>query len=374
MREKISGVYCIENVVNGKKYIGSSKDLNYRMANHRWDLNKGKHFNYHLQNSWNFYGCENFEFKIIETCAENQRLEREQHWINHYITYDYNNGYNKAKLTQCPNKLSKEETILKLKQGFYKINFEVFEKIVFYLKDTNIPIPEIGKILKTKPYYIYSIYYRDCFSVLTENVNFIYRKPYKLCETDVAMIIERLKNKEYCRDIALDYNVNQTTISSIRDRKIHKDITNGMYFPLLKRRSEQPTLEKPVEQYTTNGEYIATYQSAHHAIRALGGKGANNISMACCGKVITAKNYIWFYGGDMTQDEMDKRIYLYNQRLTTSKKKVYCKTTNRYFNSVRQASIEYDIKRNTMSENLRKFKTYTSQNNNLNRELLFIYG
>ena len=33
MKEKLCGVYCIENILNNKKYIGISRDINRRWSN-----------------------------------------------------------------------------------------------------------------------------------------------------------------------------------------------------------------------------------------------------------------------------------------------------------------------------------------------------
>jgi predicted GIY-YIG superfamily endonuclease len=37
--KKICGIYCIENLVNSKKYIGQSKDINRRWKEHKNQLN-----------------------------------------------------------------------------------------------------------------------------------------------------------------------------------------------------------------------------------------------------------------------------------------------------------------------------------------------
>jgi len=60
-----SGIYKIENQVNGKVYIGSSIDLKKREKKHMWMLKKNIHHNRHLQHSFNNYGEKNFEFKIM---------------------------------------------------------------------------------------------------------------------------------------------------------------------------------------------------------------------------------------------------------------------------------------------------------------------
>ena len=62
---KLSGIYKIANLVNGKRYIGGSVNLKHRLVCHKSGLRRGRHKNPHLQNAWNKYGEENFEFKII---------------------------------------------------------------------------------------------------------------------------------------------------------------------------------------------------------------------------------------------------------------------------------------------------------------------
>jgi len=58
-------VYKIINNKNGKFYIGSTKDIDYRFKSHKYTLKKGVHQNKHLQNSYNKYGKGSFEFVVI---------------------------------------------------------------------------------------------------------------------------------------------------------------------------------------------------------------------------------------------------------------------------------------------------------------------
>lgn len=64
-KEIISGIYCIENTVTGKKYIGSSKNIFKRLKDHMYKLKKNVHPNKHLQSSFNKYNIENFSYKIF---------------------------------------------------------------------------------------------------------------------------------------------------------------------------------------------------------------------------------------------------------------------------------------------------------------------
>lgn len=64
---KISGIYKIINRITGKYYVGSSMNImKYRWPRHKSSLNNNNHKNDHLQNSWNKYGEQNFELKIVE--------------------------------------------------------------------------------------------------------------------------------------------------------------------------------------------------------------------------------------------------------------------------------------------------------------------
>lgn len=98
----ISGIYIIENLINGKKYVGSSVDIKRRWLTHKADFKKGKGVNQHFQNSWNKYGKENFSFNILEEVepVEDLLLEREYFWINELNLLDPNKGYNKKSLEE----------------------------------------------------------------------------------------------------------------------------------------------------------------------------------------------------------------------------------------------------------------------------------
>ncbi len=78
----VCGIYKIINLINNKFYIGSSKNLRVRLWKHRALLRHNKHYNPHLQNSWNKYGEDNFDYCIVETCDEEHQYEKEQFYIN----------------------------------------------------------------------------------------------------------------------------------------------------------------------------------------------------------------------------------------------------------------------------------------------------
>jgi len=97
MSEDVSYIYQIKNKVNGKFYVGSAHDYRKRWYQHEHALNSNCHGNQHLQNAWNKYGRENFEFSILEVVPFELQFIKEQEYLNKLNPFD-NDGYNLNKL------------------------------------------------------------------------------------------------------------------------------------------------------------------------------------------------------------------------------------------------------------------------------------
>ena len=92
-----SGIYCIMNILNNKKYIGSTLNFRNRLRRHYYMLRKCKHHNYHLQNAYNKYGANCFVFIILEMCEPIQEtlMMIEQKYL------DSSPDYNISKIATC---------------------------------------------------------------------------------------------------------------------------------------------------------------------------------------------------------------------------------------------------------------------------------
>lgn len=102
------GIYCIRNLLNGKRYVGKSKDIAQRLWSHKSSLKlckenpekQKRRVNRHLANSVMKYGIENFVFEILqefESIDEVALADAEIYWMEYYNTVDRDFGYNLKK-------------------------------------------------------------------------------------------------------------------------------------------------------------------------------------------------------------------------------------------------------------------------------------
>ena len=97
-------IYCIRNKINNKKYIGkTSIQRGYKI---RWNIHKrqlinNKHYNKNLQEDFNKYGMDNFEFMILDEFTFTNKellkkvlLDMEKFYINLWDTENNTKGYN----------------------------------------------------------------------------------------------------------------------------------------------------------------------------------------------------------------------------------------------------------------------------------------
>ena len=126
MREIITGVYKITNMINDKYYIGSSDDIYKRWHSHKYYLDNNKHINKHLQNAWNKYGEENFEFEIIEKCNHKNKFIREQYYLDKLNPFD-KSGYNICKQANGGMNGSIPEGIIAEIKSMFKYGYKTIE-------------------------------------------------------------------------------------------------------------------------------------------------------------------------------------------------------------------------------------------------------
>lgn len=90
-----TGVYCILNTVNGKRYVGSaSTSFRKRLCEHCRALLREEHHSRSLQSAWNKYGQDAFEFRVAEVTIPEYAVAVEQVFIDYWRTTNRKHGYN----------------------------------------------------------------------------------------------------------------------------------------------------------------------------------------------------------------------------------------------------------------------------------------
>lgn len=99
------GIYQIKNLVNGKIFIGSAKNLHGKSNSYKFQLDSGLHINRELQEDYAKYREKNFTFEVLDTLDakddpsykyDNDLKTLEDLWIEKLQPFG-EKGYNKFK-------------------------------------------------------------------------------------------------------------------------------------------------------------------------------------------------------------------------------------------------------------------------------------
>lgn len=250
MKERISGIYLIINIINNKKYVGSSNDIYHRFVKHRSALKRNTHRNLYLQNAWNKYGENNFRFYIIEKCNFSQLELKENCWINFFLSYKRDFGYNIQ--PRALNKQHSEET--KIKIG--KANKKAWKG----------RRPEqwiIDKMLKNKP------------------LEMSKETKAKISKNHAKFWKGKTFSKEHRQKLSLALTGKRLGLKLSQDKR-----------NLLSEAHKKD--KKQIEQLDKNGNFIQVFESAR-SINQKFGFNKKVIQAICTGKRPSAYGYKWRY-------------------------------------------------------------------------------
>ena len=258
MSEKITGIYMIKNLKNGKVYIGQSVDVRSRWYAHKNDLRKKSHKNIKLQNAWNKYGEENFSFEVILTCPKEELNYNEKYYVTKYNSYK--EGYNMTLGGNDNTSYPKEfgEKISHTRNNFSKEKKEEIRKknLAVHMEEC-IPIYQLdldGKVLK--------LWQSTRFAAYTLGIN----------QSCIQSCLN-LKRRTYKNSIW------------IREKDFESfDINN------YRKCGTQP---RRVKQINNDGEVVKIWESANSASKE--GFDSSAIIKCCKGVYNTHKGYKWEY-------------------------------------------------------------------------------
>lgn len=221
-------IYSIINTTNNKAYIGQTiRSLEERKQGHLKLLRVNKHFNVHLQSSFNKYGIESFEFVVLMEVANDKLDKKEVQLISLFNTTDDRYGYNMttggsgiiSSEAQLKNKISNQEkwpNVLKISPTTLEI-LDVYAGQNEAARENNIPVTHIGQACHFKGgkrhgyYWIFEDDYKNWKPPLQHRA-----KPYCLVnEKNIIQYIFRseseMEKRAYTSKIVIKKRTNTNT-------------------------------------------------------------------------------------------------------------------------------------------------------------------
>jgi group I intron endonuclease len=145
-----AGLYCIMNRINGRRYVGQSKNIFKRCQQHRNELIRGTEANMLLRRDAKIHGVDAFFFfgiRIdgIADSARPSQLNKIEFWFSVQLgTHDERQGYNLEAghhRTQASRFRERERKLLRRNSGKYQLlpGVDLYDPIHTELLTTWVP-------------------------------------------------------------------------------------------------------------------------------------------------------------------------------------------------------------------------------------------
>lgn len=287
------GIYAIHNKINDKYYIGQTKNINQRWIQHRSRLKCHTHENCHLQASYDLYGVDNFEYLVLEECAENELDKKEQYYIEKYNAYT--NGYNLDKGgAGCIGYKHTEEEIAKMRliqnpKAVLQIDMQqniVAEWVSCSHAGKTLGLSVRGikavcnRVNRQKTiggyYWIYKEEYDENTVDWDYYLNINKSSPKRISQYDRNMKLIKIWNSIYEASITEGFESGSISMVANYKRNTYKDYvwrftdtyTQEQYLKDLNTMMNlKTTKKKVVEKYDMNGNFVCEYPSITQTIK-----------------------------------------------------------------------------------------------------------
>ena len=311
-------IYLITNKINGKIYIGQTKNLKRRITDHFKKKSEKIISTSKLYKAIEKYGKDNFDIKIIDKCTKNDVDEREIYWISYYdstnskIGYNITPGGNKGpEHVGCDNKISvlSYECVEFIRKEYEKLS---------YKKDVYHNACSLFGVINENTFndvWLGKTYKNIMYGVYTEDN--------KIKQKKLSLKMRPIKDKgslKYVMDIRTKKHKG-IPVQTVRDEYknilgVHtvNDIWYDRTYPEI-----QPEIEESDDNYNKfakkikpnpvvqidkiSGNIIAEYDSPISAVIAIKKRRNkslyNYLRMCCDGKARTCLGYKWKWKKDI---------------------------------------------------------------------------
>lgn len=215
----LSGIYKITNKINSKFYIGSSFNIDKRKREHLYKLNNNIHHNKYLQNAWNKYGENNFEFLVIAKCPQEYLIKLENFFLKqlkpvYNIAPEAGTTYGYKHTIDTKNKF---KSIIQDRKDSKKTNkaLKLTYDEVFNIKKLyalNVDYKQIAFLYKISPSTVHSIINKNIWKEVPD---------YTIQENDIVLNKQRIVkgykySDEFLLQILKEYKETNCTMLSLR--------------------------------------------------------------------------------------------------------------------------------------------------------------
>lgn len=210
----LSGIYKIENKLNGKVYIGQSMNIEQRWKTHLNSLRRNKHQNYSLQEDYNTFTEDAFKFSVIKKSESKKELYiYESYYVDLYKglnreLYNIKNLYSYNDIMEIENNIdSYQEDLKRVLMSIPEFSNE--DKSEFKMISINYINNLTENIFdKTKLNILISLIDIDYIDIFKEyNFNLYGDDILSINYTPLKLVEQASRNHNYMRNICLKGNI-----------------------------------------------------------------------------------------------------------------------------------------------------------------------
>lgn len=333
-------VYCIENIVNGRKYIGCSSRAEKRIGQHFIDLRGGYHHNEYLADDFSIFGEESFKhYFICDTDSKGKKI-CEGTYINELGSYELVGGYNLDYFDFETGEFKRSKTTVKKltdshKQIWQNDESSSLQKQFIYQQKSTVPV--IVFFLDTGKFR----YFRSITDCKRDDINI---KPSSVCRA-VNNFPHCVMSKNgkfgaikysdfvelYKKDVEKVFNLIQEN-NKLRARVSKK-----------KTHTYKPKVDTRVAKYDLKMNYICSFNNIKEADTDLGLSKSNVHQVASYLRNQTCGFIYRYLNRERDKFYKDKNLYKRKKVGEAGCKKVINPITGEIWKSVYEASLFNNI-------------------------------